>query len=91
MSGSPKMTKRLPLPVFFSSPAIWRSAFMRALQNRDAAEVGELRRVGLVVERAGDQHIEAGVACLARCRHQIRAGNGAEFWADEDSSALLRR
>ena len=33
MSGSPKMTKRLPLPVFFRSSAMWRSAFMRALST----------------------------------------------------------
>ena len=32
MSGSPKMTNRFPLPVFFRSPAMWRSAFMRALR-----------------------------------------------------------
>ena len=40
MSGSPKMTNRLPLPVFFSSSAMWRSAFMRAFKHRDAAEGG---------------------------------------------------
>ena len=33
MSGSPKMTKRLPLPVFFRSSAMCRSAFMRALST----------------------------------------------------------
>ena len=33
MSGSPKMTKRLPLPVFFKSSAMCRSAFMRALST----------------------------------------------------------
>ena len=33
MSGSPKMTKRLPLPVFLRSSAMWRSAFMRALRT----------------------------------------------------------
>ena len=32
MSGSPKMTNRFPLPVFFRSPAMCRSAFMRALR-----------------------------------------------------------
>ena len=32
MSGSPKMTKRFPLPVFFKSSAMCRSAFMRALR-----------------------------------------------------------
>ena len=33
MSGSPKMTNRLPLPVFFSSLAMCRSAFMRAFST----------------------------------------------------------
>ncbi len=33
MSGSPKMTKRLPLPVFLRSSAMCRSAFMRALST----------------------------------------------------------
>ena len=33
MSGSPKTTNRLPLPVFFSSSAMWRSAFMRAFST----------------------------------------------------------
>ena len=32
MSGSPKITNRLPLPVFLRSPAMCRSAFMRALR-----------------------------------------------------------
>ena len=32
MSGSPKVTNRLPLPVFLRSPAMCRSAFMRALR-----------------------------------------------------------
>ena len=33
MSGSPKMTNRLPLPVFFRSSAMCRSAFMRAFST----------------------------------------------------------
>ena len=33
MSGSPKMTNRLPLPVFLRSSAMCRSAFMRALST----------------------------------------------------------
>ena len=32
MSGSPKMTKRFPLPVFLRSSAMCRSAFIRALR-----------------------------------------------------------
>ena len=59
------------------------------LEHRDAAELIELRRVGIVVERAGDQHIEAGVAGLARGRDQIGARDGAELRADEDGGAFL--
>jgi hypothetical protein len=33
MSGSPKMTNRFPLPVFFSSSDMCRSAFMRAFRT----------------------------------------------------------
>ena len=33
MSGSPKMTKRLPLPVFLRSSAMCKSAFIRALST----------------------------------------------------------
>jgi len=36
MSGSPKMTNRLPLPVFFRSAAMCRSAFIRALSTGTA-------------------------------------------------------
>ena len=36
------------------------------LENGDASELGELAGVRLVVERAGDEDVEAGVARLAR-------------------------
>ena len=36
MSGSPKMTNRLPVPVFARSSAMCRSAFMRALSTGSA-------------------------------------------------------
>ena len=61
------------------------------LQHRDAAELVELRGVGLVVERAGDQHVETGVARFAGGRDQIGALDGAELRADEDRGPLLRR
>jgi hypothetical protein len=57
MSGSPKITNRLPLPVFFKSSAMCRSAFMRALSTGHAAQLLELRGVGLVVEGTGDKHV----------------------------------
>ena len=59
------------------------------LEHGDAAELVELRGVGLVVEGAGDQHVEVGVAGLAGGRHQIGALDGAELRADEDGGALL--
>jgi hypothetical protein len=49
------------------------------LQHRDAAELVELGRVGLVVEGAGDEHVEAGVAGLAGGGDQVRAADGAEL------------
>jgi len=39
--------------------------------------------VGLVVEGARDEDVEVGIAGLARGDHQVGAGDGAEFWADE--------
>ena len=59
------------------------------LQHGDAAELAELRGVGVVVEGAGDQHVEVGVGGLAHRRHEIGAGDGAELRADEDVPARL--
>ena len=59
------------------------------LEDRDTAESVELRSVGVVVEGAGDQHVEAGVGGLAHCRHEIGARDGAELRADEDAGASL--
>ena len=53
------------------------------LKHRDAAELLELRGVGVVVEGAGDEHVESGVGGLAGGFHQVGAGDGAEFRADE--------
>ena len=89
MSGSPKMTNRLPLPVFFRSSAMCRSAFMRALSTGMRPSLSNSDGVGVVVEGAGDQHVEAGVAGLAGGGDQIGAGDGAELRADEDRGALL--
>ena len=49
----------------------------------------ELGGVGVVVEGAGDQHVEAGIAGLAGGGDQIGALDGAELRADEDGGALL--
>ena len=59
------------------------------LEHGDAAELVEFGRVGVVVEGAGDEHIEAGIAGLARGGDQIGAGDGAELRADEDGGAFL--
>ena len=59
------------------------------LEHGDAAEFAELRGVGLVVEGAGDEHVEIGVAGLAGGLHQVRTGDGAELRADEDGGALF--
>ena len=89
MSGSPKMTNRLPLPVFLRSSAMCRSAFMRALSTGMRPSLLNSVAVRVVVERAGDQHVEVGIAGLARGRDQIGARDGAELRADEDGGAFL--
>ena len=45
--------------------------------------------MGVVAERAGDEDVESGVAGFAGGGDQIRAGDGAEFGADEDGGAFL--
>ena len=59
------------------------------LEHGDAAELVELRGVRLVVEGAGDQHVEAGIAGLAGGGDEVGALDGAELRADEDGGALL--
>ena len=59
------------------------------LEHRDAAELVELRGVGVVVERAGDEHVEIGVARLAGGGDEVGPRDGAELGADEDAGALL--
>ena len=59
------------------------------LEHRDAAELAELGGVRLVVEGAGDQHVEAGIARLAGGGDEIGALHGAELGADEDGGPLL--
>ena len=59
------------------------------LEHGDAAELVELRGVGVVVEGAGDQHVEVGVAGLAGGGDQVGARDGAELGADEDGGAFL--
>src|SRR5690606_30349609 len=58
-------------------------------QYRHAAELVELGGMGVVVEGAGDQHVETGIPGFARRRHQVGAGYGAEFGADKDARTLF--
>ena len=89
MSGSPKITNRLPLPVFFRSPAMLQVGVHARLEDGDAAELAELGGVRLVTERTGDQHIVVGVGGFAGGGDQIGAGDGAELGADEDARAAF--
>ena len=59
------------------------------LEHGNTAELGELRGVGLVVEGAGDQHVEPGIARLARSRDEVGTLDGAELGTDEDGGALF--
>ena len=59
------------------------------LENGNAAELVEFGGVGVVVEGAGDQHVEVGVAGFAGGGNEIGAGDGAEFGADEDRGAFF--
>ncbi len=58
------------------------------LENGDRAELVELGGLGLVVEGAADQHVEAGIGAFAGCFHQIDAADGAELRADEDAGCF---
>lgn len=59
------------------------------LENWDSSELVELRGMGLIVESAGNQYVEVGVACLASGGNQIGAGDGTELRADENGSAFF--
>lgn len=49
------------------------------LENGDASELVELRCERLVVERAGDEHVEIGVAGFLGGLHEIRSRDGAAY------------
>ena len=59
------------------------------LEHRDAAKLVEFRGMGIIVEGAGDEHIEASIAGLPSRSDQVGAGYGAKLWADEDRGSLL--
>ncbi|NJN61944.1 MAG: hypothetical protein HC795_10780 [Coleofasciculaceae cyanobacterium RL_1_1] len=45
--------------------------------------------MGVVVEGAGDQHVETGVAAFPAGFHEVLTADGSEFGADEDSGAFF--
>src|SRR5690606_2190337 len=57
------------------------------LEHGNAAELVELGGVGLVVEGAGNQYVEAAVAGLACGGDEVGALHGAKLGADEDGGA----
>ena len=60
------------------------------LEHGDAAQLAEFGGVCLIVDGAGDQHIETGVARLAGGGDQVGALHGAELGANEDRGAFFR-
>ena len=92
MSGSPNTTNRLPLPVFLRSLGHVQVGVHPRLEHRDAARAcSNSVGVRVVVEGAGDQHVEAGIARLARGGDQIGPGDRAELRADEDAARACCR
>jgi hypothetical protein len=59
---------------------------MRALST---GMLGELRGVRLVIERAGDEHVESSVSRLACGGDEVRPAHGPEFGTNENSGPLL--
>jgi hypothetical protein len=59
------------------------------LEHWDAPQLAELRGVRLVIEGAGDQHIEPGVPGLSGSGNKVRALDGAELGTNEDSSPFF--
>lgn len=60
------------------------------LEHGDAAQLAELRGVRFVVEGAGDEHIEPGIARLPGGGDEVGPADGAELGADDDGGALFR-
>src|SRR5689334_9939021 len=89
ISGSPKTTNRLPVPVFFSLAGHMQIGVHPRLQDRDAADPFELGRMGVEIEGAGDHDVEPGVGRLTRRLDQVGARHGAEFGAEKDRGAPL--
>jgi hypothetical protein len=54
------------------------------LEDGQAAQLAQVRRLSLVAEGAGDQYSEPRITCLPGRGHQVSALHGAEFGADEN-------
>lgn len=91
MSGSPNTMNRLPLPVFFSSPAMCRVWVHLGFEDRQRGEAVQFGSVRVEGERAGDQHVEPRLRRLTRCGYEIDARKRAELRSDQDGGAPLYR
>src|SRR5580704_3269150 len=88
MSGSPKITNRLPERVLQLAGHVQIGVHPR-LQDRDAADPLELGGVRIEIEGTGDHDIEPGIGRLTRRVDEIGARHGAEFGAEKDRGAAL--
>ena len=88
-SGSPKTTNRLPAAGGLEILGHVQVGVHPRLQHRHPAELVELGGMGIVVEGAGDQDVEAGVSRLTGGGDEIGARHRAELRADEDAGATL--
>ena len=83
--------EEVPAPVRLEIAAHMQVGVHPRFQHRHAAELVEFGGRGVVVEGAGDQHVEAGVARLARGGDEIGARDRAKLRADEDARPRLLR
>ncbi|MNK99684.1 hypothetical protein D3C87_1200940 [compost metagenome] len=58
------------------------------LEHVDAAQLAEFAGRCIVVEGAGDEHVEIGIASFAGGIDQVSTGNGTELRADQDTGTL---
>ena len=74
MSGSPNMTKRLPLPVFFEIGGHVEVGVHARFEYGNLAQLLEFGGVGFVVEGAGDEQVKGAVGGLAGGGRPVRGG-----------------
>jgi hypothetical protein len=76
--------KQVPLPGVFQVLGHVQIGVHAGLEHGHAAELAELGGVGVVVEGAGHEHVEAGVPGFAGGGDQVSPLHGSELRADED-------